>query len=194
MSESGEDNQDEFKPVHLLSSNHVGEETETELTDNCTARGCNFDGCVRGFWNGAWCIFVVLPVDGTQHVCYHANGEDVVGILVQLDTYFDAAASTHVTYSEETNTSNDNGANVIPPIPAMDISQLVSHIHDNACFVVWVVPRAHIPEWRFVYLGKSKSSPFVWIRNVSIVVVEVVEGSVAPGRSGSHCKSTSLPF
>ena len=64
LSESGEDDQNKFEAVHLLPSNDIGEETETKLTDNCTGRGGNFDGCVRRFWNGAWRVGVVVPVDG----------------------------------------------------------------------------------------------------------------------------------
>lgn len=64
--------------------------------------------------------------------------------------------------SEETNTGDNAGANVVPS------------------------------EWRLVDLGKSESSSLVGVLDVGEVIVEVVEGGVstrglgAGGRSG-HC-------
>ena len=61
-----------------------------------------------------------------------------------------------VTYGEETNTGDNDSSNMIPA------------------------------KRRLVDLSKSKTSPLIRVCNMSIVVVEVVEGSVASRSSGGH--------
>jgi hypothetical protein len=79
-----------------------------------------------------------LPVDHAEHCCYNADGEDVVGI------------------SEETDTSDENGANMVPA------------------------------ERRLVDLCEGEATALVGVGDVSVVVVEVVEGSIASFGSGGH--------
>ena len=66
------------------------------------------------------------------------------------------------TYSEETNTGHDNGANMVPA------------------------------EWCLVNFSESKTSSLVGIRDVSVVVVKIVEGSIASCSSGCHFGYVSL--
>ena len=143
LGEGCEDDEDQFKTVHALTTDLVSSPTETELTDDSTTGGSDLDGGVRVGGNLSRVLLCVLPVNNTEHVGDETNGEDVVGI------------------GEETDTSDDDGADVVPT------------------------------ELGLVNLGESKTSALVWVDNVSIVVVEVVEGSVTAGSldlgSRSHC-------
>ena len=61
------------------------------------------------------------------------------------------------TYREETNTCYNDSADMIPA------------------------------EWSLVDFSERETSSLVGIRNVCIVVMEVVEGRVASSGSGGHC-------
>ena len=65
---------------------------------------------------------------------------------------------------EETNARHDNGAHMVPA------------------------------EGSLVDLGESKSSTFIGVGDVSVVVVEVVEGSIAAGCLLGHCASAPRVF
>lgn len=95
LSDGSEDDDDQFKTVHLLTTDDISEETETKLTDDSSSRGSDLDGSVGGdgdFSRGSR----VLPVDDTKHSSHDTNGEDVVGI------------------GEETDTSDQTGADMVP--------------------------------------------------------------------------------
>ena len=138
LGKRGEDDEDELETVHLLTTDNIGKETKTELTNDGTGRGCDLDGSVRVGRDGAGLRLGVVPVDDTQHCGDQTDGEDVVGI------------------SEETDTGDHDGADVVPAKGGL------------------------------VDLGESKPSALIWVRDMSIVVVEVVEGSVTARCSVSH--------
>lgn len=46
LSKSCENHDDEFETVDLLTTNIVCQPSETQLTDDCSARGSNLDGCI----------------------------------------------------------------------------------------------------------------------------------------------------
>lgn len=142
-----EDDDHEFETVHLLTTDNIGEVTETNLTNDGTTRGSNLDGSVGRLGDLARVLLGVLPVNDTKHVGDETNGEDVVGI------------------SEETNTGDDDSANVVPA------------------------------EGSLVNLGKSESATLVGVFDVSEVIVEVVEGGISTFGSvvGGHCYGEVLP-
>jgi hypothetical protein len=96
LGESGKDDQDEFKTIHPLSANDVGQPTETKLPKDGTTGCGNLDRCIGVGWNNPRVFLVGLPVDDAQHGSHQVDGEDVIGI------------------SEETNTGYDNSTNVVP--------------------------------------------------------------------------------
>ena len=81
LSERGEDDQNKFEAIHLLTSDLVSQPTEAKLADDCAGGGCNFNGRIGRLWNRS--LVAVLPIDRSKHVRHNANGEDVVGILLQ---------------------------------------------------------------------------------------------------------------
>ena len=97
LGESCEDDDDQFETVHLLTSDNIGEETKTKLTNDGTSRSGDLDSGIRGDWElslaGDW---TGLVVDHTKHGGHDTDGEDVVGI------------------GEETNTSNNDSADMVP--------------------------------------------------------------------------------
>lgn len=96
LSDGCEDDDHEFETVHLLTTDNIGEVTETNLTKNGTTGGSNLDGSVGSLGDLAGVRLSVLPVNDTKHVGDETNGENVVGI------------------GEETNTGDDDGTNVVP--------------------------------------------------------------------------------
>lgn len=96
LSESCEDDQDELETVHPLTTDTIGEVTETELSDDSTGGGRDLDSSVGRGRDLAGVGLSVVPVDDSQHGGDKRDGEDVVGI------------------GEETGTSHDNGTNVVP--------------------------------------------------------------------------------
>ena len=144
LGESGEDDQNELKTVHLLAANDVGQPAETELTEDSATRGSNLDGGIGIGRYHAGVLLGFLPVDHAQHGGHQVDGENVVGI------------------SEETDTSDDNGTDVVPA------------------------------EGSFVDFRKGKSTPLVGVDNVGEVIVEVVERDIAAFCFHRHCESNSL--
>lgn len=70
--------------------------TETELANDGSTRSRDLDGGGGACRHGARLGLCVVPVNNTEHVGHQTNGEDVVGI------------------GEETDTSDENGADVVP--------------------------------------------------------------------------------
>ncbi len=60
------------------------------------------------------------------------------------------------TYGEETNTSDHNGSHMVPA------------------------------EGSLVNLGQSETTTLVGVGDMSVVIMEIVEGSIAAGGPGSH--------
>jgi hypothetical protein len=76
LSESSEDNDHQLQTVHLLTTNHICEVSESELTKNRTTGGSDFDGGVARRRN---CTLgdVVLEENYTQHRGHQVDGEDL---------------------------------------------------------------------------------------------------------------------
>jgi hypothetical protein len=128
LSQSGKDDNNQLQAVHSLSTNNIGQCTKAKLTNNSTGRSRQLDSAVR---TGGQLTAVVGIVHDTEHNGKHRNDEDVVGI------------------SEETNTCNHDGADMVPA------------------------------KGSFVDLGEGESASLVGVLNVGKVVVEVVEGGTA---------------
>ena len=147
LGESCEDDDHEFETVHLLTTDNIGEVTETDLSNDGTTGGSDLDGGVGSLRDLTGHLALgVLPVDDTQHVGDETDGENVVGI------------------SEETNTSDDDGANVVPA------------------------------ERSLVDLSESESAALVGVFDMGEVIVEVVESGVSTDGSvvGGHCYDEML--
>ena len=76
LSESSDDDKDQLKTVHLLSSNHIGQVSETQLTKDSSTRCSNLDSSVGVTWDLAFGLAVVEEND-TQHGSDQVNGEDL---------------------------------------------------------------------------------------------------------------------
>lgn len=143
LCDSAKDDDDQLETVHLLATNDISEETESKLTNDGASRGSDLDGGVGRDGDLAGSVGF-LPVNYPQHGGNDTNGEDVVGI------------------GEETDTSDEDGANVVPA------------------------------EGGLIDLRERKSASLVGVGNVSIVVVEVVEGRVASSSPGGHGRGCCL--
>jgi hypothetical protein len=101
-----------------------------------------------------------LPKDDSQHGRYHVHGEKVVSVFVR-----NQHMSWNCQYSalacEETDPSNDDCANMIPP---------------KRCLV---------------YFGECEAPALIRIRDVRIIIMEVVEGCVASSGPGCQVSITS---
>ena len=84
MGESSKDDDDQFKSVHALSSDNIGEVSKTKLTENSSAGGSDLDGGIRVGGNGS-VRFAVIEIDHTQHASDQVDGEDLV--IVRLEFY-----------------------------------------------------------------------------------------------------------
>lgn len=93
LGQSREDDDNQFKTVHSLTADHIGEETETKLSNDGTTRCCDLDRSIGRDWDLAG---LGLPVDYSQAGGDDTDGEDVVGI------------------GEETDTGDGNGADMVP--------------------------------------------------------------------------------
>jgi hypothetical protein len=93
LSESRDNDEDQLKTVHLLTSNDIGKGTETKLSDDSTGGGRELDSSILGSGESA---LVVVPVDDTQHDGQEGHAEDVVGVR------------------EETGTGDQDGAHMVP--------------------------------------------------------------------------------
>jgi hypothetical protein len=80
LSESSEDDDDQLKTVHLLSSNNIGEITETELTKNSSARGSDLDSSI-GVGGDRSFGLAIVEENNTQHSSDQVNGEDLYSIV-----------------------------------------------------------------------------------------------------------------
>ena len=92
LSESGEDDEEQFQSVHVLATEDISSGTEADLTDNCAGRCCELDGGVGVVRHLAF----AREVDNADHEGQKRDGENVVRVC------------------EETDTGNGNGSDVIP--------------------------------------------------------------------------------
>lgn len=141
MSESGDDDKDQLETVHLLTTQDICEGSEAELSKNSSRRSGDFDSSVLGDMQFA---AVAVLVDNTQHDGQERGSENIVLIC------------------EETNTSHNNGSDMIPAKGSL------------------------------VDLCKSKSAALIGVLDMGEVIVEVVEGNVATSGGAvrsdfSHC-------
>ena len=86
LGEGGEDDEEEFDPVHPLTANHVGEPTETQLTDDRAAGGGDLDGGVGAGRDHTRLGVGAVPVDYTQHGRDQTAGDE----SQRLSSYFRA--------------------------------------------------------------------------------------------------------
>jgi hypothetical protein len=93
LCESRNDDEDQLKTIHLLTSDDISKGAETELSNDSACRGCKLDRSILLSGEGS---LVVVLVDDTQHDGQKGHAEDVV------------------TVREETSTGDQDGANVVP--------------------------------------------------------------------------------
>ena len=96
MGQSSEDDQDELKTVHSLTTDEICKNTESDLTNDSSRASCDLDSGIGVAGDFARAAFGVMPKNNTQHGVHHVDSEKIVRI------------------GEETNTSYDNGTNVVP--------------------------------------------------------------------------------
>ena len=112
MSESSEDDDDQLKTVHLLSSENICKVTEPQLTDDRSTGCSNLDSSVGVGRDGSVGLAVVEE-HNTQHSSDQVDGEDLntqvrtVSMIVEIGTYI-------VGISKETNASNHTSSHMIP--------------------------------------------------------------------------------
>ena len=76
MSESCEDDENQLKSVHALTTNDISEVTETKLTDD-SSPGCgNLDSSIR-VGRDRSLGFAVLPENNTHHSSDQIDGENL---------------------------------------------------------------------------------------------------------------------
>lgn len=92
LADCGKDNDDKFETIHLLTTDQVGQHTETKLANNSSGRGSQLDGVIRAGRHSS----DARVVDYSQHGGQERGREDVVGI------------------SEETNTGDNTSADMVP--------------------------------------------------------------------------------
>jgi hypothetical protein len=93
LSESCNNDQNQLETVHLLATDDISEGTEADLTNNGTGGCRELDG---GILRSEENTLIVLLVDNTKHDRQEGDTEDVVAVC------------------EETSTSDENGANMVP--------------------------------------------------------------------------------
>lgn len=142
LGESGHDDDDQLNTVHALTTNVIRQVTEEELTNHRTTGGRDLDRSVGGGGDLAGVLGGILPEDNTEHAGGQVDGEDIIGV------------------GEETNTSDDDGTNMIPT------------------------------ELGIVNLGEGQTTALNGVLDMGEVVVVVAEGRVATvSESTSHdCK------
>ncbi len=92
LGKRGKDDDHELKTVHALTTDNIGQHTETKLAHDGTSRGGQLDGVVRGSGHLAG----ARVVHDTQHNGQHRGSEDVVRV------------------GKETDTGNNTGAHMVP--------------------------------------------------------------------------------
>jgi len=76
LGESSEDDDDQLKTIHLLTSDNISEITESKLTENGSTRCSDLDGSV-GVGRDRSLGFGVVEENNTQHGGDQVNGEDL---------------------------------------------------------------------------------------------------------------------
>jgi hypothetical protein len=77
LGESGEDNDDQLKTVHLLTTDNICKITETELTKDGSSGRSDLDGSIRVGGDGSVRL-AVLEENNTQHGRYQVDSEDLL--------------------------------------------------------------------------------------------------------------------
>jgi len=128
LSQSSNDDNDQFYTIHPLSTDKIRQSTEDKLANDCSARCSYLDSGIRRCWHRP---LALGPVDCAQHDGEQRNDEDIVGI------------------GEESSTSHNTSSHMVPAKGSL------------------------------VDLSESETTALVGIRNVSKVIVEVVESGIA---------------
>ena len=81
---------------HPIDHDHFVSVSEANLTEDSSTRGCDLDGSIGRGRNDAGVLSSTLPVNNAQHGRHQVDGEYIVGI------------------SEEADTGDDNGTNMVP--------------------------------------------------------------------------------
>lgn len=183
LSEGSEDDDHELETIHPLTTDNISQDTEPNLTDDGTGRGSDLDGRIGGGGERAGLGLRVGEVDNAQHLHDQVDGEDVVGI------------------SEETNTSDYDGADVVPAegglvnLGESETAALVGV--GDVCLVMMLemyeegaIGHHAVVQYRVDIRGEydrrdNDGSTGAWGRTY-IVVVEVVESGIAASGALSH--------
>lgn len=78
LSQDSDDHDNQLKTVHLLTTDNIGESTESQLTEDSSGRGGDLDGSVLRSAHDTWVGSIALEVDDTQHNGEEGGSEDLV--------------------------------------------------------------------------------------------------------------------
>lgn len=113
LCKSGKDDDDQLETVHPLPTDDVRQVPEADLTENSSTGGSNLDSSIRALGDRA--IFVwPVPVNDAEHGRHQTDCEDVVAGALSVWVLRDATISPDSRISKETDTSDGNGAHMVP--------------------------------------------------------------------------------